>query len=71
MTDKNTNNILDDEKLSNVTGGNGDGDNIGLEGYCANCGKIVPVQISTGGRYRCTICNSKIEDEATIHYRNI
>ena len=61
--------LLSDEELEFAAGGKEmEKENTKTEGYCASCGKMVPVAVFSGGRYRCTICKSKIEDETTIHY---
>ncbi len=62
--------VLSDDELEFAAGGKemNDHNDTKTEGYCTNCGKMVPVAVFSGGRYRCTICKSKIEDETTIHH---
>ena len=61
--------LLSDDELEFAAGGKEmDKDESKTEGFCVKCGKMMPVAVFTGGRYRCTACKCQIEDETTIHF---
>lgn len=51
-------NLLDEDELDNITGGVGAGANSTAQCYCEQCKKTTTHRLASGGRGRCTICNS-------------
>lgn len=49
---------LEDEDMDNVTGGSGNRNSDTAMCYCSECKKITLHRLASGGRGRCTVCNT-------------